>query len=183
MALTKTEKLLVESIKSMFAQDSKLGLVTTDDDKDLEIERGYQYLHEQINEMFEVKVAELTHSDGVSQAFHKVHNYKYLDDPTFAKAMEKEMTATAVPAEERQKALGFISTIIEELRVEQSEWNERDSGLNPAMDEIKEASQPEQPLEFQIHRRDGHRQERNIEKFKRGDASPGKPLSKNPQAD
>lgn len=178
MALTKTEKLLVESIKSMLHQDPKLGLAFHDDDKPLEAERGVEYLHEQIDDMFAVKAAELLHSDAVCQAFRKVHNYKYLDDHTFIPAMEREMVSTAVPAEERQKALKFVPAIIDELRAEQRDWAERDSGFNPSLDEVKEVSQPEQPTDFKIHSRSLNK--RNVKKPERGDGSPARTSMKQP---
>ena len=113
MALNKTDKLLLESIKGMLQQDSKLGLDLHDDDKFHKNERGVEYLHEQIDDMFAVRAAELIHAESVCQAFRKVHNYKYLDDHTFLPAMDKEMISTAVPAEERRKALEFVPNIID----------------------------------------------------------------------
>jgi len=178
MALTKTEQRLVESIKSMLHQDHKLGLDFHTADKSLEAERGVEYLHEQIDDMFMVKAAELLHSDAVCQAFRKVHNYKYLDDHTFIPAMEREMISTAVPAAERQKALKFIPTIIDELRAEQADWSERDSGFNPSLDEIKNLSQPDQPLDFKMENR--RLNKRNIEKPTHGDGSPARTPMKQP---
>ena len=175
MSLNKNEKLLIEAVRSMLQQDAKLGLSIHDKDQyqnDYNIERGLEYLHGHINEMFAVKAAELVHSDGICQAFHKVHSYKYLDDPTFKTAMEKEMVAQAVPAEERSKANGFIVSIITELKEEQQEWAEKDSGFSPYLDEIKSISQPEQPMNFTIHDHDGYN-DKNIT-WKRGETSPGR---------
>jgi len=175
MTLNKDEKLLCEAIDSMLQQDAKLGLAMHDKEheKTGSAERGYEYLHGQIDEMFAVKAAELDHADGVCQAFKKVHNYKYVDDPTFKTAMEKEMVAQAIPEADRSKALEFVPAIINELKKEQSEWAEKDSGFNPALDEIREASQPEQPLDFQIEDVDGWPKDANVE-WDEGDASPGK---------
>lgn len=172
--LTNSEKILCEAIESMLQHDAKLGLKIHDTDhKRLgETERGYEYLHGQIDDMFGLKASELTHSESVCQAFRKVHNYKYLDDPAFKTAMEKEMVAQAVPAEERSKALGFVPVIISELKSDQAEWAEKDFGFNPKLDEIKEASQPEQPLDFEIIEVDGWPTDSNID-WEDGDASPG----------
>lgn len=176
--LNDNEKLLVEAIKSMLNDKSELGLAIHPDDEMSKLDwRGYQYLHEQIQHMFEMKAAELTHSNSVMQAFNKVHSYKYLDDKTFVPAFEKEMTATAVPAHERRKALDYMDQIIEELKTEAA-WAEKDSGYNPKLDEINEISQPEQPLDFDII--DSDLNKLNMEKFKPGDASAGKMPSKNP---
>ncbi len=171
--LNETEQPLVEAIDTMLQHDVKLGLKIHD--KDLsskgELERGYEYLHGQIDEMFQLKANELEHHNSVTQAFFKVHNYKYLDDPTFVEALEKEMTGTGVPAAERDKARGFIPKIIDELKKEQADWAEKDFGFHPNMDEIHETSQPEQPLDFDIHDRDGYN-DSNVT-WEDGDASPG----------
>jgi len=178
MALNKRERLLLEGIKSMLAQDAKLGLSFHDQDKAAQGERGFEYLHEQIDDMFAVKAAELVHADSVCQAFHKVHSYKYLDDHSFRTAMEKEMVSTAVPAEERERALGFIGSIIDELRTEQREWAERDAGFHPSLDEVREASRPQQPVDFAIHRRPIDK--RNVDKPTRGDGRPSRTPSNQP---
>jgi hypothetical protein len=174
--LTKDQRTLAEAIDTMLQHDAKLGLKIHDTTHERlgESERGYEYLHGQIDDMFTLKAAELLHSESVCQAFHKVHSYKYLDDPTFQTAMEKEMVAQAVPKEEREKATKFVPTIISELKTEQSEWAEKDFGFNPSLDEVKEASQPEQPLDFQIEDVDGWPSDANIEWGEIGDASPSR---------
>jgi len=174
--MNKNEKLIAEAIESMLQQDAKLGLSIHDTKEIDSAERGYEYLHGQISEMFDLKAAELIHAESVCQAFRKVHNYKYLDDPAFITAMQKEMVAQAVPAEERKKALDFIPKIIKELKSEQKEWAEKDSGFNPNLKEIREASKPEQPLEFNIEEVDGWPTKANIT-WDKEDASPGKPIS------
>jgi hypothetical protein len=174
MSLNADEQLLVEAISSMLSQDAKLGLSmhsTVQSDIDT-TERGYEYLHNQIDEMFALRAAELLHAESVNQAFRKVHSYKYLDDPSFKIAMEKEMVAQAVPAEERKKATGFIPTIIDEIKEEQAEWCEKDS-FSPLLDEIKEVSQPEQPLDFHIEEVEGWPNEANVE-WDKGNASPSR---------
>lgn len=173
MALNKNERMLLEAVDSMLQQDAKLGLSIHSDTEFDSSERGYEYLHGQIDEMFALKSAELTFSDSVNQAFTKVHNYKYLDDPSFKTAMEKEMVAQAVPAEERNKALSFIPSIIEEIKEEQNEWAEKDFGFHPELQEILEVSQPDQgDMQFNIEEVDGWPKESNVE-WERGDASPG----------
>lgn len=174
MALNKDERMLVEAIDSMLQQDAKLGLSIHDTEDFDSSERGYEYLHGQIDEMFALKAAELTYAESANQAFKKVHNYKYLDDPSFKTAMEKEMVAQAIPAEERKKALDFIPNIIEEVKEEQDVWAEKDFGFHPEMEEIKEMSQPEQnSMEFNIEEVDGWPTDSNVE-WERGEASPGK---------
>ena len=172
--LTNNEKLLVEGIKTMLQHDAQLGLkIHADELSELgSAERGYEYLHNQIDDMFALKAAELLHSNGICQSFRKVHNYKYLDDPSFTTAMEKEMVAQAVPAEERNKAKEFIPDIIKELKEDQAEWAEKDFGFHSNLKEIIDVSQIEQPLEMNIEERDDWTMESNVE-FESGDASPG----------
>lgn len=173
--LSAAERTLAEAIDTMLQHDAKLGLkIHETDSKRLgETERGLEYLHGQIDEMFALKAAELVHAESVCQSFRKVHNYKYLDDPSFKTAMEKEMVAQAVPAEERSKALDFVPAIISELKADQAEWAEKDFGFNPKLDEVKEMSQPEQPLDFAIEDVDGWPTDSNVE-WTEGDASPSR---------
>lgn len=171
MPLNKAEKMLVEGIQNMLQQDAKLGLSFHDsDEKDQKAERGYQYLHEQIDDMFLLKAAELDHAESVTSAFRKVHGYKYLEDWTFMPTMEKEMVSRAVPVAERRKALGFIPEIAEELRSEQHVWSERDAGFNPKLDEVRKVSKPKQDGKFKIHDRPLNK--RNVNKPEKGDGSP-----------
>ena len=174
MALNEQEQLLVEAVKSYLQQDVQLGLAAHEKDpfvKDSQDERGLEHLHNNINDLFAVKSAELDHTDAIRQAFNKVHSYKYLDDPSFATAMEKELVAQAVPAVERQKALDFIPKIIDEVSSD-DEWAEKDSGFNPNLEEIEEVSQPEvSGGEFEIIDKDGYN-DGNVD-FEMGDASMG----------
>jgi hypothetical protein len=172
MALNSDEQLLVEAITSMLSQDAKLGLSNPDQEEPQKVERGFAYLHEQIEDMFAVRAAELTHAESVTRAFRKVHGYKYLDDWTFPFAMEKEMVTQAVPIRERKKALEFIPKIVEELQQEQQVWSERDAGFNPKLDEVRKVSQPKQPTDFKIQDRSLNK--RNVDKTERGDASPAR---------
>ena len=173
MPLNKNEKLLLEAVQGMLQQDAMLGLsIHNTDDNQSSSERGYEYLHNQIDEMFALKAAELLHADGLCQAFRKVHSYKYLDDPSFKTAMEKEMVAQAIPKEERSKASGWIPQIIKELKEEQSEWAEKDS-FSPDLNEIREASRPEQPLDFAVEDVEGWPTDANVE-WDKGNASPSR---------
>lgn len=171
MALNEDEKMLVEGIRSMLQHDAKLGL-SGHDLTDHSQERGFEYLHGQIDEMFALRAAELSHADAINSSFRKVHNYKYLDDPSFKTAMDKEMVAKAVPAEERGKALAFVPSIINELKKEQSEWAEKDFGMTDHMRAMTEVSQPDQPLDFQFEGVEDWEEDTDLD-FEDGDASPG----------
>lgn len=175
MSLNENERLVCEAIDTMLKHEAQLGLKMHNDKHENlgETERGYEYLHNQIDDMFTLKAAELTHSDGVCQAFSKVHSYKYLDDPSFKTAMKKEMVAQGIPAAEREEALGYIEPIIKKLAKEQADWAEKDFGFNPALDEISDMDELEQPLDFNEEEVEDWPTESNVD-FEEGDASPGK---------
>lgn len=144
--MNNNEKLLVEAMQSFLSSKAKLGLdtdKTATNDNNPEF-RGFEYLHGQIDEMFAHKAADLIHHTGICSSFSKVHSYKYLDDDTFSEAMDKEMTAQGIPAQERSKALQFIPAIIKELKTEAAEWAEKDFGFHDDLDEIIKISQPQQ---------------------------------------
>lgn len=173
--LTDAEETLLEAIKTMLQHDAKLGLDIHDKEhkKSGQTERGFEYLHNQINDMFQLKAAELTHASGVYQAFNKVHSYKYMDDPQFKTAMEKEMVAQGIPANDRTKAIGYIDSIMKELKEDNGEWAEKDFGFNPNLDEIMDTNNIEQPLDFETEEVEDWPMKSNI-KSKDGDASPGR---------
>ena len=163
MSLNKNERMLAEAISTMLQQDAELGLSQHEETDFDSAERGYEYLHNQIDEMFLLKSAELVHSNGVNQAFKKVHNYKYVDDPTFIKAMNKEMLAQGIPADEREKAKDYVTKIIDELKEDQKEWSEQDMGFSPMLDEIKDVSNPEINNEMEMIEVDGWDNKSNVE--------------------
>lgn len=142
--MTEAEALLLEALKSYLDDKAQLGLASHKEElEDTQLESTVAYLHGHINEMFAHKAAELTHYDGVKRAFSKIHGYKYVTDPGFVPAMEKEMIAQGIPGEERAKATGFVPKIIEELGHDKM-WSEQDFGYHPDLKEIMEICQPEQ---------------------------------------
>ncbi len=148
--LNSAEKMVLEAVRTLLAQPAELGLSFHKDDEKKErnaAERGYEYLHNTIDNMFEVKAVELTHSESVCRAFRKIHGYKYIDDNSFSLAMEHEMVSQGVPVADREVALGILEHIIKELN-EDGIFAEKDSGFNPELDDIMEM--PEQSLEFTI---------------------------------
>jgi len=115
--MNNNEKMLLEAITS-YLSSNDLGLnhhkqAHEDTGK---LERGLEYLHGHINETFQLKANDLVHHTGVCSAFSKVHNYKYIDDPTFWIALERELKAQAVPKEEQIKTKNILEAVIEELK-------------------------------------------------------------------
>jgi len=162
MALNEQEKMLAEAIDSMLQQDAKLGLSIHDEEDFKPSERGYEYLHNQIDDMFAIKAAELNHYTGVKQAFSKVHNYKYIDDPSFKTAMKKEMVAQGIPEAERNKAISFIDEVIDDVESDE-EWAEKDFGFHPELDEVM--SMPDELMdgEFEIEEVEDWPTDANVE--------------------
>lgn len=176
MPLNENERTAIEGIAAMLNEDVNLGLSFHDKDpydKLLKAERGYQNMHSQIQDMFAVKTAQFPDAfrAAVNQAFTKVHNYKYVDDPSFVTAMNSELVSQGVPADISANAVKVVNNILNQLRKEQLDFSERDSGFNPNLDEVVAASTPEQPSDFEIED-DGGYMNRNVE-FEIGKASPG----------
>ena len=130
------EKILVEALDTLLAQKAQLGVPDPPDDQKEEVEHTFQFLHEQINDLFAIKTADFVHHDGVCQAFGKIHSYKYLTDPTFHICMERELKAQGIPANERTQALDFVPKIIEEVRKDSKNWEEKDSGFHPDLEDV-----------------------------------------------
>lgn len=141
MGLTENEKLLIEAFRGALNSEEPIGLGTHKQELDRlnTQEGGAGYLHNQIDEMFHHKTADLDHHTGICAAFAKAHSYKYIDDPHFTTIMDREMAAQAIPKEQRSKACKIVSEIKEELRNEHHLWSERDAGWVD-MNEIEEAS-------------------------------------------
>lgn len=177
MPMNTNEQLLAEAIKSMLHQDAHLGL-PDDNFKMQPHERGFEYLHEEILDMFAIKAAELLHTESVVSAFNKTHNYKYIDDWTFMPAFIQEMVSRGVPQNERIKANKYVIDIIEQLQEENENWSERDAGFDTNLDEIRKVSQPKQASKFTNEKR--RINNTNIEKPVHGDASPSRTPSTRP---
>jgi hypothetical protein len=129
MALNKDEKALLEALSSLLKQDAKLGLPVEN-----ETSHTSQFRWEGIDDAFALKVSGSPFADSINSAFFAVHSHKYIDHPTFKLSFLKEMTARAIPTEEREQAVKYLETMVEELS--KSKLSERDAGWNPAMDEL-----------------------------------------------
>lgn len=132
MALSKDEKAILEAVSSMLQQDARLGLPINGEK--LESSHDSQFRWEGIDDAFGLKIAESAFADAISSAFFAVHSHKYIDSPTFKLSFEKEMTARAIPTEERDQALKYFDTLVEELSAKTP--SERDAGWNDQLAEI-----------------------------------------------
>ena len=142
MNLNDNEQMLVEAIKSLLDQKAHLGL-SDENEKAEKAERGLEHLHNSIGEMFALKIADSTFFESLRSAFNKVHSYKYIDNPSFAVAMDSELRSQGIPAPERAKAKKFVEDIVKELTTESKAYAERDAGFNPDLDEIMDLNNDE----------------------------------------
>lgn len=173
MPLTEVEKMLIEEISTMLSKGDKLGLKNKDDSFEQKgISQSSQFAREDIDASFRTKVnsSNLNHYDAITASFAKIHSYKNIDDDSFQEAFEHDMTAQGLPREEITKAVELVNKIIEEY-LEEGQWDEKDYGLNPHMDEIIDVSKPEnEDNKSEIIDSDLNHQ--NVKKMKHGDASP-----------
>ena len=92
-----------------------------------------QFRWEGIDDAFKLKVAGSAHEDSISSAFFQTHNYKYLDNPTFKLSFERELRQRAVPQSEISSAMGFLDTMVTDLKTNPGE---QDSGWSPDMEAL-----------------------------------------------
>lgn len=140
MALSETEQLLLEEVKSMLGDGVKLGL-SIHKDTDGDKSSTSQWLRENIDQQFGLDTAGLTHHEGITAAFKKVHDYKPLESPTFHVSFRKEMTAQGIPGEEISKAMSIADKVLSKILGKND--NEKDSGWHPDLDEVLETARPE----------------------------------------
>lgn len=171
--MNENEILLSEAIKSFLTQDAELGLKDHDLKEFNSIEHASEYLHNHISDLFHIKSAELVHADGINAAFSKIHSYKYIDDPKFCAAMEKDMVSQGIPMSERQKACKFIEQILKELKNDQKVWAEKDIGFSKELPDILDLlNDTGTDSEFKVV--DSNMNKGNMKKYKKGTASPSR---------
>lgn len=125
-----TEKMLAEAIGNLFKnKESNLGIVGHTEHSHM-----LQFQRELIEDEFALKTVESPFHEDLCGAFRDIHSYKYLDDPTFAIALDKRLSARGIPTEERQNAVKYIDEIKKKLKG--SNYQERESGWHPDLKEI-----------------------------------------------
>ena len=128
--MKKTEHKLVEAIGNLFNNDENaLGIV-----KHKETSHFYEHQWNIIESMFALKANKSNFYEELTCAFRDIHSYKYLDDPTFAVALTKRLTARGIPTEDIQNALKYCKDIQEDLQ--KKNFQEKQSGWNPNLKEI-----------------------------------------------
>lgn len=131
--MTQIEVVLLEAIQSLFQNNrSKLGIVPP---RHTEVSHRIQFQYENIRDMFSLKAIDSEFHESLVSSFYNIHSYKFINDPTFPVALEKQMSAQGIPLEERKKALKYVREIIEEI------GDERAAGWHPELDEITNITQ------------------------------------------
>jgi hypothetical protein len=143
--MNSNEKMLLEAIGNMLQQKAKLGLAAHDPK---ETSHNTEFEWEGLEDMLNIKTQDLTFHDAITSAFKMVHSYKFIDDPKFNIALEKELESRAVPPNEITKTIDIIQTMRDSLK----SGNERSHGWNQDMkglidvtthaDETSKASEP-----------------------------------------
>lgn len=135
--MTQTEVILLEAVKNLFDNNrTKLGIVAPYHD---EVSHRMQFQYENIRDMFSLKAINSTFYESLVSSFYNIHSYKFINDPTFPIALEKQMSAQGIPIEERQKALKYVKEIIEEVGDERAAgWH---VDLEQVLDTTRDATQ------------------------------------------
>ena len=141
--MNSNERMLTEAIQSYLQHKVQLGVPEPPKDLADADSKSLQYLHEQVNDLFELKTVDLVCHEGVCRAFRKVHNYKYITDPLFEKAMKQEMQSQGICGIEQEKAIGILESVRKEVS-QGDGWNEQDAGYHPDMEGIIAVSKPGQ---------------------------------------
>lgn len=132
--MNKKERLILEEMSSLLNTNPKLGLSYHDQE---ESSHHPQFRWEDIKEEYALKVNQKCSSaffESITSAFRDIHSYKYINHPTFRIALEKSLTARAVPSEDLKTALECLDEIVSKLN--KTNINEQDAGWNPNIEEI-----------------------------------------------
>jgi hypothetical protein len=128
-----TETAILEAIHNLFKDSkSKLGIIKGKPDK--EISHRFEHQWNTIEYTYAMKSVDSPFHESITSAFHDIHSYKYLNDPTFPIALDKRLSAIAIPLKERKNAIKYLEETIKELGGENFE--EKESGWHPDLDEI-----------------------------------------------
>lgn len=146
MALNKKEALILEALKNALGAKD-LGLNTGK-----ETSHFQQFKFEDIQNMMFLKVNDSPFANAIMAAFRKVHSYKYIQEPSFGEAFQKELKAMSIPMKEQRKALNSAHQVMTEMS--KDEDAEQDFGWNPNMKDLVDVTtnadnrKPERSIPF-----------------------------------
>lgn len=139
--LTSNEEKLVSAFRSILheslvSEDSTLQDMLKKVKHDAEeTSHTSQLRWEGIDDAFQLKAAGSAYGDSITSAFFQTHSYKYLDNPTFKLSFERELKQRAVPTTEITSAIGYLDSMVSELKTNPSE---QDAGWNPDMEALRD---------------------------------------------
>lgn len=141
-----------------------LGLDAHDRKDEQRLALGSQHIREYIDDAFRLKIGKLSHFDTIATSFSKTHHSMYIDDPAFVTTFKKEMTARGIPKPQIEESIDAVDAVLDKIVKEFGSKQEKDGGIHPNFDDIKEVSQPGQPDNGGLLKtRDGHKQKSNID--------------------
>lgn len=127
------EKEILEAVNDLFHNKaSNLGIVKTDQP---EISNRSEFQRNIIKDMFDTKATDSRFYESLTSAFHDIHSFKYISDPTFNNALDRRLRAIGIPIAERQKAMEYVTEINKELGDGQT-FDETEIGWHPDLAEI-----------------------------------------------
>jgi len=133
-----TEQKVILALRNLLKESRTVSEDTTLQDmlkfvKGDETAHHSQFRWEGIDDAFKLKVAGNPFEDAITSAFFQTHTYKYIDNPTFKKSFQKELTQRAIPTIEVDGAMKHFDSLVKELS---KNPGEQDSGWNPNMKDI-----------------------------------------------
>ena len=132
--MDQNEALLLEGIKGLFNSQT-LGLKQLHGTPESHEHSHFaQFGWAGIEDVFNTKIIGSPFHEAIRSAFHVIHSYKYLDNPSFGMSFISEMQARAVPQVEQQKAIKALQETIKETLKDVGD--EQSMGWNPQLDEI-----------------------------------------------
>lgn len=134
--LTKIERQLVDTLREELAGYDP---IAANHDAVQQL-RGFEYLHNHIDDLFNHKTSSLVHHTGICAAFASVHTRRDIDDPSFAESLLRDMDAQAIPRAEQHEAIKVLAEIRKELAKDfdttDMHWRERDIGFHPDLEAV-----------------------------------------------
>lgn len=125
-----TEQQLLEAVGHLFGNnEDALGIV-----KHKETSHTFEHQWNLVEELFALKAVSSNFHEELTSAFRNVHSYKYLDDPTFAIALTKRLTARGVPTKEISNAKQYCEDIKKQLQ--KDDFQEKSAGWHPDLSEV-----------------------------------------------
>lgn len=116
--MNQNESLLLEALKNMLSDKTKLGLSIHNRE---ETSHNTQFHWEDVEDKFRLKIntPKILMYEPISSAFRHTHSYLNIDDPKFDLSFRKQMDGMAVPHSEQELALKYLDELRKEYSMEE----------------------------------------------------------------